>query len=291
MAREEFTVGIIGLGLMGGSAALKLKEERFAGKILGYDIDQDHAREALALKIVDEVLVLDELCYQSDLLILAIPVNKALLVLPEVMAKINPYSIVIDLGSTKQRICKLANTLQNRGQFVACHPIAGTENTGPKAAFASLFQDKVNIICDKENSTTGALALITRMSETLGMRVKYMDSASHDRHIAYVSHLSHITSFMLGKTVLEVENDEANIFDMAGSGFASTVRLAKSSPEMWAPIFKENSDNILIVLDRYINNLNKMRDLIEQGDEEDLTQTMKDINIIRSVLDGEQVTR
>jgi len=285
MARQEITVGVVGLGLVGGSAALKLREQGLAGKILGYDNNPAHAQEAKALGLVDELNELESLSALSDLIILAIPVNSALLVLPGIMANIRSSAVVTDFGSTKQRICELADTLPNRSQFVACHPIAGTENTGPKAAFAELFQDKVNIICDDQSSSAEAVELAKQISEALGMRIKFMDSASHDRHIAYVSHLSHISSFTLGQTVLEVENDEENIFDMAGSGFASTVRLAKSSPEMWAPIFTENADNILMVLDRYIKNLNKFRGLIEEGKEAELNKSMTETNIIRKVLE------
>lgn len=288
MARQEITVGVIGLGLVGGSAALKLKEQGLAGKILGYDNNPDNAKEAKALGIVDELSDPESLCDLADLIILAIPVNSALTVLPGIMANIKPSAVVTDFGSTKQKICEQADTLPNRAQFVACHPIAGTENTGPKAAFAELFQDKVNIICDAQSSSAEAVQLVTQISEALGMRIKFMDSASHDRHIAYVSHLSHISSFTLGQTVLEVENDEENIFDMAGSGFASTVRLAKSSPEMWAPIFTENADNILMVLDRYIKNLNKFRVLIKEGKEEDLNKSMTETNVIRKVLEGQK---
>ena len=288
MARQKITVGVIGLGLVGGSAALKLKQQGLATKILGYDNNSDHAQEALALGIVDELCEVKELCELAELIILAIPVNNALKVLPEIMAKVKPSAVVVDFGSTKQRICELADSLANRKQFVACHPIAGTENTGPQAAFAELYEDKVNIICDQQSSSERAIELATNMSEALGMRIKFMDSASHDRHIAYVSHLSHISSFTLGQTVLEVENDEKNIFDMAGSGFASTVRLAKSSPEMWAPIFTENADNILMVLDRYISNLKKYRSLIEENNEVELKKSMKETNVIRKVLEGEK---
>jgi prephenate dehydrogenase len=286
MARQEITVGIIGLGLVGGSAALKLREKNFTPKILGYDNNEGHTQEAINLGIIDEPCSLDVLCEKSALVILAIPVNKALEVLPLVMEKVAPSTVVVDFGSTKQKICQLADSFSNREQFVACHPIAGTENTGPQAAFAALFEDKVNIICDQQSSSEEAVALATRMTETLGMRIKFMDSASHDRHIAYVSHLSHISSFTLGQTVLEVENDEKNIFDMAGSGFASTVRLAKSSPEMWAPIFSENADNILMVLDRYIINLKKYRGLIEENNEVELMKSMQETNVIRKVLEG-----
>ena len=288
MAREEITVGVIGLGLVGGSAALKLKQQGFAGKIIGYDNNPAHAQEALALGIVDSLGEVQELCQLADLIILAIPVNSTLKVLRNVIVDLKPSAVVVDFGSTKQKICELADTLPNRAQFVACHPIAGTENTGPQAAFAALFQDKVNIICDQQSSSKHSLDLATIMTEALGMRIKFMDSASHDRHIAYVSHLSHISSFTLGQTVLEVEHDEKNIFDMAGSGFASTVRLAKSSPAMWAPIFTENADNILMVLDRYINNLNNFRAMIKDGKEGELNKSMTETNVIRKVLAGEK---
>lgn len=193
---------------------------------------------------------------------------------------------MLTLVLRRKKICILADTLPNRQQYVACHPIAGTENTGPGAAFAALFQDKVNIICDQHSSAPQAISMVTDMTIALGMRLKFMDSDSHDRHIAYVSHLSHISSFILGQTVLEVEEDEKNIFDMAGSGFASTVRLAKSSPAMWAPIFTENAGNILLVLDRYIANLNKFKRLIKEGKEGELNKSMTETNVIRKVLEG-----
>jgi len=287
MATQEITVGVVGLGLVGGSAAQKLREVGLAGRIIGYDNNPDHGKEALSLGIIDEFSEVASLCAEADLVIIAIPVNSALVVLPEIMANIRSSAVVVDFGSTKQKICKLANSLPNRLQFVACHPIAGTENTGPQAAFAELYQDKVNIICDKQASSDEAIKLATHMTEALGMRIKFMDSASHDRHIAYVSHLSHISSFTLGQTVLQVENDEKNIFDMAGSGFESTVRLAKSSPEMWAPIFTENAQNILMVLDRYISNLKKYRNLIEENNEVELQKIMTETNVIRKVLAGQ----
>lgn len=288
MAGEEITVGIIGLGLIGGSVALKLKEQGMARLILGQDINSTHEKEALALGIIDEICDLSTLSREADIVVLAIPVNSALKVLANVINEVKPMAVVIDLGSTKQRISELADSLPNRQQFVACHPIAGTENSGPKAAFAALFDGKVNIICDKHKSSANAVNLVRKMSEVLGMRIKFMNSKEHDRHIAYVSHMSHISSFVLGQTVLEVEKDEENIFDMAGSGFASTVRLAKSSPEMWAPIFTENGSNILEVLDHYINNLNKFKKMIEGGSESELNQTMKEINVIRKVLAGSE---
>jgi len=286
MEGEKITIGIIGLGLMGGSAALMLKKVCIANTVLGYDINPQHCTEALTLGVIDKIVELEYLSQNADFIIIAIPVNNALKILPQVMSNIHSDAIVIDFGSTKKKISMRADMMENRAQFVACHPIAGTENTGPGAAFAELYQDKVNIICDKASSSKGAIDLTIKISQALGMRVKFMDSASHDRHIAYVSHLSHISSFVLGETVLDVEKDEENIFDMAGSGFASTVRLAKSSPDMWAPIFTENADNILAVLDQYINNLNKFKVLIEESKERELAELMKETNIIRKVLDG-----
>jgi prephenate dehydrogenase len=288
MEREKITIGVVGLGLLGGSASLKLRESGLARELVGYDINSTHIEDALTLGIIDVANDLEELCRVADLVILAIPVNAALKVLPIIMNTISASTVVVDFGSTKQKICEVADSLPNRSQYVACHPIAGTENTGPSAAFSKLLENKVNIICDREGSSERAIDVVIRMTEALGMRIKFMDSKSHDRHIAYVSHLSHISSFTLGQTVLEVEKDEDNIFDMAGSGFASTVRLAKSSPEMWAPILTENADNILMVLDRYINNLKNIRELIKEDKEEELYKSMKEINVIRKVLDGER---
>ena len=274
---------------MGGSAALRLKLEGAFDRIVGFDIDNEHGAEAMALGIVDELSTIKELSSASDVIILAIPVNKAVEVLPQVLENIKSNTAVIDFGSTKEKICLVANEHQNRKNFVACHPIAGTENNGPAAAFSELFNNKVNIICDEDNSDPNILIRVESLIEQLGMRCKYMGSKDHDRHIAYVSHLSHISSFTLGKTVLEVEKDEKNIFDMAGSGFASTVRLAKSSPEMWAPIFTENAKNIVDVLTAYINNLEEMKQQIIDHNTEELRSTMKQVNKIRTVLDGDTI--
>ena len=283
------TLGIIGLGLMGGSAALRLRQEGSFERIIGYDINRESGLEAVTLGLVDELSSLAELSATADVIILAIPVNRAVELLPELLDSIAENTVVLDFGSTKEKICKVADRFPRRQQFVACHPIAGTENSGPSAAFATLFEHKVNIICDVDKSDSAVLQRVEEIMGQLGMRNKYMGSKDHDRHIAYVSHLSHISSFTLGKTVLEVEKDEKNIFDMAGSGFASTVRLAKSSPEMWAPIFTENADNIVEVLSAYINNLEEMKQQIIAHDTEKLSASMQKVNKIRTVLDGETI--
>ena len=288
MASKEKTIGIVGLGLIGGSVALKLRAENYVEKIIGFDDNAKHQEMAEALGLIDEQVTLDELCKNSDLILIAIPVNHALVVLPKILNSVPESTAVVDFGSTKSKIAQLADSFKNRDQFVASHPIAGTENTGPIAAFPDLYKGKVNIICDPEKSSKEVLDRVEAMITALGMRIKYMDSNAHDRHIAYVSHMSHISSFILGQTVLEVEKDEDNIFDMAGSGFASTVRLAKSSPEMWAPIFTENAENVLRVLDHYIKNLNQFRSLIVDEKEEKLKEIMSETNKIRKVLEGEK---
>ena len=263
---------------------MKLRQAGFAERFVGFDAKETHAQKAVDLGIIDEVLSLEVLSELANIIVLAIPVNHAVQVLPDLLNKVNEETVILDFGSTKYKISQQADRCTNRQQFVACHPIAGTENTGPMAAFADLFEGKVNIICDRENSSAEALETAENLITTLGMTSKYMGSKEHDRHIAYVSHMSHVSSFILGQTVLEVEKNEQNIFDMAGSGFASTVRLAKSSPEMWAPIFTENAENVLDVVDQYIENLSKFRTLIEDKNETELRRIMSETNVIRKVL-------
>lgn len=287
MEAEGKTIGIVGLGLIGGSIALRLKQTGFAHKVLGADLSEKVIEEAISLGIIVEGLSLEDLVHRSDVIIVAIPVDATKKLLPMLLDNSKPNQVLLDMGSTKSAIAMVVESHPNRSNYVACHPIAGTENNGPSAAFPELFRDKVNIICDKELSSVGALNTALEVTSHLGMRTKYMNSAEHDRHIAYVSHLSHISSFTLGQTVLEVEENEKNIFDMAGSGFASTVRLAKSSPEMWAPIFVENSKNILEVLSAYIANLESYKRMIENADGSSLHTVMKDTNRIRKVLDKE----
>jgi prephenate dehydrogenase len=279
-------VGVIGLGLIGGSAAISLKKKGFASKVIGVDKNQVHCDEALAIGFIDEIYSLTDAIQKADILLLAIPVDAARTILPSLLDQINTKQVVIDMGSTKEGICKIADLHANRKQFVASHPIAGTENAGPSAAFDGLYENKITIICDEHKSTPEAVATCKSLYEHLNMKILFMDAQEHDRHIAYVSHLSHITSFVLGQTVLEIEEDEKSIFNMAGSGFASTVRLAKSSPDMWAPIFEQNQEHLSTALGAYINNLQSFKDKIDSGDKENLHELMKKVNDIRRVLNG-----
>lgn len=277
---------IIGLGLLGGSFALGLQQQEEKHHFIGVELNPEHAAKALELGLVQQVLPLDEAVAQSDLVVLAVPVNAISGMLPRIMDQLRDNAVLIDFGSTKEQICRLADQHPKRQQFVAVHPIAGTENSGPQAAFAGLLHDKIMIICDREKSSPQALAMAEELFRQLHMRLSYMDAVSHDLHLAYVSHLSHITSFALGATVLEKEKDEENIFNMAGSGFSSTVRLAKSSPEMWAPIFTQNSRNISEALDTYISKLQEFKRIIDNQDEAASFELMKRTNEIRRILKG-----
>ena len=279
-------VGVIGLGLIGGSLAISLKQRGFASKIIGVDKNGDHCKKAIKLGFIDDTCELNDILNEVDLVILAIPVDAGKQLLPFLLDKVKPDQTIIDMGSTKEGICKVADSHVNRKNFVASHPIAGTENAGPSAAFDGLYDDKITIICDEEKSALKSIEACSELYEVLKMKVLKMDAKEHDRHIAYVSHLSHITSFVLGQTVLEIEKEEKHIFNMAGSGFASTVRLAKSSPDMWAPIFEQNQEHLSVALDAYIRNLQEFRRRIIEGEKEDLHELMSEVNDIRRVLKG-----
>jgi prephenate dehydrogenase len=278
------TITLVGLGLIGGSFALALKRTGLAQKIIGVDTNPTHCKEALELNIVDEISDLKTAVLNSELVVLAIPINAAQKVLPEILNYIPENTYIMDMGSTKAGICEAVKNHPNRKNFVATHPIAGTENSGPKAAFAELFLNKVSIICDAELSCENAVKKVKQIYQNLWTKVITMSSDAHDEHIAYVSHLSHITSFALGQTVLEIEKDEKNIFDMAGSGFESTVRLAKSSPAMWTPIFIQNRENLLKAIDAYEKQIQKMRYMIEKSNAEDIYNYLEQVNDIRRIL-------
>ena len=283
------TITIIGLGLIGGSMALELKSRGFAQaahRLVGVDNNSKHGEEALSLGIVDELMSLEEGVKAAGLIVIAVPVNHAPLILKKILPMLNKDQVVIDVGSTKGEICLEVSEHEHRPCFVATHPIAGTEKSGPSAAHLGLFHNKINIICEKTKSSPQALALVEELYSFLKMTTIYMDPVEHDKHIAYVSHLSHISSFMLGLTVLEMEASEKNIFNMAGSGFESTVRLAKSSPDMWTPIFEQNKEHISAALGSYIDQLILFKSYIDE-DKSDMTHTlMSRANDIKRILDG-----
>jgi prephenate dehydrogenase len=280
------TTTIIGVGLIGGSMALEVRHAGLADRIIGVDNNPDHEAQAVALGLVDECLPLDEAVTQSDMVVVATPVGTAVTLLPHILDIVPDTCAVTDTGSTKVMICDAIRQHPRRERFVSSHPIAGTENSGPSAAFRGLFQHKLGILCELGLSAPDATARIRALYDVLGMRLLFMEADEHDRHAAYVSHISHITSFVLATTVLEIEKSTATIFDLASSGFESTVRLAKSSPAMWTPIFVQNSRFVCEALDAYIKNITAFRDMVAAGQQEGLTQTMQGANEIRRVLAG-----
>ena len=278
-------IGIIGLGLIGGSFALSARKFIEDCVLYGEDKNDLHQKQALELKIVDQSLKPSNY-YYMDVIILAIPVNAALDKVIPLLDQINDNTLLIDVGSTKSMICKKLELHPKRNQFLATHPIAGTEFSGPSAAYETLYNGKAQILCESNKTRSDLLEWAVQWFKNMGMELQEMDPNEHDQHIAYVSHLSHISSFMLGKTVMEKEQDEKAIFDMAGSGFASTVRLAKSSPSMWTPIFEQNQENILEVLDEYITNLKEFKSLMEQKDYKTVFKKIQETNAIREILAG-----
>jgi len=278
-------VTIIGVGLIGGSFALDLKQHLPGVSISGIDQNEAHLKDALKLGIIDQVGAFNHLI-NADLVVLSIPVNAAIRVLPEILDLIADHTVVIDMGSTKDGICNAVATHPRRANFLATHPIAGTEFSGPSAAMKGLFEDKTNIICELDSTLPHLSEAVLTLFKTLGMHLRFMAAKAHDKHIAYVSHLSHISAFMLGKTVIDKEKNERDIFDMAGSGFESTVRLAKSSPDMWTPIFEQNKTNVIETLNEYIQNLNQFKAYMEQDDFEAVYNEMKNTNHIKQILKG-----
>lgn len=276
---------VIGVGLIGGSFALDLKSNMKDVSIFGIDTNNSHLDEAIQLGIIDNKANYNDL-KNADFVMVSIPVDVAVNELPKILDAVSDQCIVIDVGSTKSDICKAIDSHPKRRNFLATHPIAGTEFSGPKAAITNLFQNKTNIICEVEKTAFKLQEKALKVFSDLGMRIRYMNPEAHDKHIAYVSHLSHISSFMLGKTVIEKEKNERDIFDMAGSGFESTVRLAKSSPEMWTPIFKQNKTNVIETLEEYINNLKKFKEFMELDNFEEIFNEMKNTNHIKDILKG-----
>jgi prephenate dehydrogenase len=279
------TIAVVGIGLIGGSLMIDLRKRGFAEKIIGVDSNLQHRNIAQLCGLVDETDTLENAVDRSDLIILSTPVDTNCEMLPGILDRISGTSkVVTDMGSTKASIAKISEHHSNRGRYVALHPMAGTEFSGPLAAIGRLFDYKNAIICDPERSDKDALSLIEKMLDTLNMRKVYMNSSDHDVHVAYVSHISHITSFSLALSVLDKEREKQNILTLAGGGFESTVRLAKSNGDTWAPIFLENSRFIIEVIDNYIEKMNLFKKMISEKDKDGLKALMEEANKIRKIL-------
>ena len=280
---ERKRIAIVGVGLIGGSLALQLHEKKISSKLIGVESNEFHGQKALELELVDEILPLEEAISQSDVVILAIPVDSMLALLPELLNKITSQ-VVIDLGSTKAQLIEAVNDHPKRGRYVAAHPMWGTEYNGPQAAVKGAFENTAVIICNAKDSDADALQWTKNMFSKVGMHLLEMEAKAHDLHAAYVSHISHITSFALANTVLEKEREEDAIFELASAGFSSTVRLAKSNPAMWVPIFKQNRENVLDVLNEHIAQLGKFKSCLEKENYEYLLELIENANKIRKIL-------
>jgi prephenate dehydrogenase len=277
------TITIIGLGLIGGSLAIGLRENGFADRLIGVENNNAHAEKALKLGLIDEVETLQNAVNQSNIIIVATPVDALVSLLPKVLDLVN-QQIVIEVGSTKRPILAAVNEHPKRNRFVATHPMAGTEYSGPEAAVRHLYTNKNCVLCNVSQSDEDAVKTTEKMYKSLFMKLIYMNAEEHDRHTAYISHLSHICSFALATTVLEKEKEEYHIFELASTGFDSTVRLAKSNPETWIPIFRQNQDNIIEVLDEYINNLLKFKGLMLAEGYTTLKKELLKANEIKRIL-------
>ena len=282
---ESKKVGIIGIGLIGGSIAKALRTSGWATELIGIDANPEHAKKAQSLRLVDEILTLEEAIERVDVFVCATPVDILVQIIPNVLDHLKPGQIVIEVGSTKTPVYEALKNHPKRAQFVSTHPMAGTEFSGPEAAVEGLFQGKRGVICDKELSSPEAVSTIESLyRDGLGMNLIYMESIDHDVHTAYISHISHICSFALANTVLEKEKNEERIFELASTGFESTVRLAKSSPETWSQIFHQNQENLMDVLDEYINTLLKYKGLMLSGSYDKLKEELGKANDIGRIL-------
>lgn len=280
---ERKKIAIVGTGLIGGSLAIQLHEKKLSSRLIGVDANLAHAKEALALELVDELLSLEDAIAQSDVIVLAIPVDSLVSLLPRILDQVD-QQIVLDLGSTKSQLIEAVKDHPKRGRYVATHPMWGTEYSGPAAAVRGAYENKAVIICNAAESDADALQWVKLMYKKIGMHLLDMEAKAHDLHAAYVSHISHITSFALANTVLQKEKEENAIFELASAGFESTVRLAKSNPAMWVPIFLQNRENVLDVLNEHIAQLTRFRDSIQDGATEQLRTLIEHANTIKRII-------
>ncbi|WP_116127509.1 prephenate dehydrogenase [Lewinella sp. IMCC34183] len=277
-------VGIVGIGLIGGSLAISLKESGLGARVIGMDASQENLDKAVRRRLIDADLSLDAGIPQCDVVVLATPMDAMLHLLPDLLDRLTPAQTLVDVGSTKETLLATVRDHPNRARYVACHPMAGTEFSGPEAAVPDLFRDKTCVIVDAHDSAPDAVDTAKQLFSSAGMRFTHLDSGAHDLHCAYVSHISHIASFALALTVLEKEKDEQRIFELASSGFSSTVRLAKSSPDMWVPIFRQNRDHVLDVLDEHIEQLSRFRTQLIKRDFEGFHERIRKANQITKIL-------
>ena len=276
-------LAVIGIGLMGGSLALTLKRNGFVSNVIGVDHNTQHQAEALELGLVDEIMSLEDAVRSSDIIAIATPVNIAEKLLPTILDLVD-QQVVFDVGSTKESIVNIANSHHKKGRFVPTHPMWGTEFSGPSAAQKDAFSEKATVICNADSVDTDALLQVESLYKSLGMHIVNMDAINHDIHVAYVSHISHITSFALANTVLEKEKESDAIFELASGGFESTVRLAKSNAAMWVPIFMQNKENVLDVLNEHISQLKKFKACLEKENFEYLSDLIENANGIKRIL-------
>jgi len=278
------TITIVGVGLISGSLSLALKERGLVKHVIGVSRTVKSAQKALELGLIDEILSLEEAVVKSDLIYVAIPVDTTLPIMQKIMDLVTDRQIVVDAGSTKQALCDLLDQHPMRKRFVASHPMWGTEYSGPEAAVTNAFVGRTCVICEKQKSDPEAAETVEEMYRQIGMHLIYMQAAAHDMHVAYISHISHITSFALANTVLEKEKEEDTIFELASGGFESTVRLAKSNPSMWVPVFMQNRENVLDVLNEHIVQLRKFKSCLEKENWEYLQQLIEGANGIKRIL-------
>ncbi|MEN9611479.1 MAG: hypothetical protein RLZZ628_2293 [Bacteroidota bacterium] len=276
-------VAIVGVGLIGGSMALDLRTSGFATELIGVEKNRETGDKAVALGLVDYILPLEEAIEAADIIVLSVSMDAMLTLLPMILDKIQ-NKIILDVGSTKEKLLELVEKHPNRNRFVATHPMAGTEHSGPEAAIPNLFVHKYCVFCDVEDSDKAAILAVEQLYKALKMNILYLNRKEHDVHTAYISHISHLTSFALALTVLEKEKDEEKIFELASSGFQSTVRLAKSSPDTWTSIFKQNRDNVLEVLDEHIHILSIFRSLLLKRKFDEFHKMIQQANDIKRIL-------
>ena len=278
------TVTIIGLGLIGGSIARDLAHAGLAAARIGVEIDEGYRRAALQLKLVDRILPLAAAVAAADVIILAVPVDVIVRLLPEVLDHLTDKQTVIDMGSTKRAITAAVRNHPNRARYVAAHPMAGTENAGPDAALAGLFKGKTVLLCDLELSAPDACKTALEIFHAVGLKFEFMNAEQHDRHAAYVSHLSHVVAYALSLAVQSEEKAGYAVPRLAGGGFASTVRLAKSSPDMWVPIFQQNREHILKAIDAFSDRIQELKQCLEADDPAQLNTLILEANQIRKML-------